>query len=313
MPRIQVSARTFRALSAVLVGVGAVPLYAAPDQPEPVTAQIIVTAQYYSSDVNVSPTLADVAISMPSGAQPVSLRPFDSNDPVQVYLVIDNCSDFDPGAAADELRRFLRYQLPATTIGSAYIRDGHIDIVRSPTADRNLVIDSLTAPAGCKPTSPFSAVSELIQGWQQNNSRHIVIMISNGIDPEIKAGYNSDSAEATLAVAQRAGVVIYAIYHPARQYATSSFGAINSGQVLLSHVACESGGQGYFLGAGPMQSVAPFLSDIAAQLEHQYKLEFIITPDAPGGLQSVSIRSTNHAFALAAPTRVWIASHSIRP
>jgi hypothetical protein len=120
------------------------------------------------------------------------------------------------------------------------------------------------APAGCRPTSPFAALSELIQGWDESTVRRIVILISNGMDPEVKPGYSSDSAEAALALAQRAGVVIFAIYHPASRYEVLPFGTVYSGQVLLSHLAFESGGQGYFAGAGPLDSIAPFLSDIAA-------------------------------------------------
>ena len=150
------------------------------------------------------------------------------------------------------------------------------------------------------------ALFELIKAWKQGVSRRIVIMISNGIDPKVKPGYRSDSAEAALEEAQHAGVIVYAIYHPSRHFGLNNSGALHSGQVVLAHLAYEAGGQAYFLGPGPLPSLAPFLSDIDVRLRHQYRLEFKLFPDESSGPQTVMVRSTNQWFELAAPTRVWL-------
>ncbi len=65
-----------------------------------------------------------------------------------------------------------------------------------------------------------------------------------------------------LQAAQRAGVTVYVIYHPSADYLTTDSSKIYSGQVQLAHVADETGGEAYFLGFGPLPSLAPFLADM---------------------------------------------------
>ena len=86
------------------------------------------------------------------------------------------------------------------------------------------------------------------------------------------------SAEAALEAAQRAGVTVYAIYHPSADYFASDPSKIYAGQVQLAHVADETGGEAYFLGFGPLPSLAPFLADMADHLANQYLLEFLPIP-----------------------------------
>ena len=100
------------------------------------------------------------------------------------------------------------------------------------------------------------------------------------------------SAERAIEAAQRAGVTVYAIYHPSADYLRHDYSKIYSGQVQLAHVADETGGEAYFLGFGPLPSLAPFLADIADHLANQYLLEFLATPgDGTGALQQVTVKS----------------------
>jgi hypothetical protein len=46
----------------------------------------------------------------------------------------------------------------------------------------------------------------------------------------------------------------------------------------IEHVADETSGEVYFLGFGPMPSLAPFLADLAEHLANQYLLEFVVKP-----------------------------------
>lgn len=134
-----------------LIFANSIAAFAETTQPEGVTTQMIVTAEYHHGDEAPAPTAADIIVSHESRALTITRleRLEDDRSPVQMFFLVDNCSDFDPGSAADELRQFIRSQPPATTIGSAYIRDGHVDSVREPSHDRELLINSLTPPSGC--------------------------------------------------------------------------------------------------------------------------------------------------------------------
>jgi hypothetical protein len=80
-----------------------------------------------------------------------------------------------------------------------------------------------------------------------------------------------------------------------------------SGQVQLAHLAVETGGEGYFLGFGPLPSLAPFLDDIAGHLANQYLLEFLATPGAgPGALEEVRVKSSIPYLELMVPNKVWV-------
>lgn len=227
---------------------------------------------------------------------------------LELFLLVDNCSNFEPGSKFEELRKFIGSQPLTTAIGVAYIQDGQLEIAQNPTQDRERVIQALSPPEGSKPSSPFSALADLIQGWKQDARRHAVLMMSNGVDPIATAKGQDASAEAAIQAAQRAGVTVFAIYHPSADYVTADYSKIYSGQVLLAHVAVETGGEAYFLGFGPLPSLAPFLTDLADHFSNQYLLEFLANRvDQPGALQQVTVTSKVPDLELMVPARVWVA------
>jgi hypothetical protein len=139
-------------------------------------------------------------------------------------------------------------------------------------------------------------------------------MISNGIDPASPAEMleADPSVEGALRAAQRAGVAIYAIYHPSANYTSTDTSKVYSGQVQLAHLALETGGEAYFLGFGPMPSVAPFLADLSDHLANRYSLEFIGRPGSTT-LQRITVKSTNSDVELMVPDRVPVVARAPLP
>jgi hypothetical protein len=272
--------------------------------PAGATAHTVITIESTDLRNPLTPAIADVVITQNSVPRPITkLVPLDES--IEMFLLVDDCSNFDPGSRGEELRSFLLRQPSSTLIGSAYIRDGHAEVAQLPTPDRNRLIDSLIPPRGCKPASPFVALSYLIKGWKRTNPRRVVLIVSDGIDPEVKGGYYSASAEAALESSQIAGVIVYAIYHPSAHYTEAAHNTAYSGQVLLAHVARETGGQAYFSGLGPELSITPYLCDIGEHLANQYAVEFI--PDSPGGrLQPVNVTTPNPRLDIIAPYKIWV-------
>lgn len=227
---------------------------------------------------------------------------------LELFILIDNCSNCDPGSKGDEVRRFIASQPPTAAIGVAYIQDGQLKIVEHPTKDRERVNKALSRPSGGTPKTPYAALAQLISGWPSDSSRHAVLLISNGIDPAAADQLEtSASAETAIEAAQRAGVTIFAIYHPSADYATADSTKIYMGQVQLAHVAIETGGEAYFLGFGPLPSLAPFLADVVDHLANQYLLEFQAKPSDPAGtLEEISVKSKTNDVDLMVPAKVWI-------
>jgi len=226
---------------------------------------------------------------------------------LELFVLVDNCSNCEPGSKFEELRRFISSQPSTTKVGVAYIENGRLQVAENPTQDRERAVKALNTPAGSKPASPFVALADLIKGWPQGSPRRAVLMISNGIDPAATDVLSDPSAEAAIEAAQRAGVTVYAIYHPSADYRTGDSSKIYSGQVRLAHLAVETGGEAYFMSFGPLPSLAPFLADIADHLANQYLLEFFANPgEGLGGLQQITIKSKFPDLELMVPDRVWV-------
>lgn len=226
---------------------------------------------------------------------------------LELFILVDNCSSCEAGTKFQELSRFISSQPSTTAIGVGYITNGQLKVAETPTTDRARALKALNAPAGSQPASPYDALKDLIGTWRETSSRRAVLMVTNGMNPEAAARAQDPSAEAAIEAAERAGVTVYAIYHPSADYATGDALKIYDAQVQLAHVAHNTGGEAYFIGFGPLPSIAPFLADIADHLLNQYLLEFAANPGAGAGeLQDVTVRSKTADLELMTPERAWV-------
>jgi len=233
---------------------------------------------------------------------------------LDLFLLVDNCSNCEPGSKFEELSHFITSQPAATAVGVAYIQDGKLTVAQNPTTDHQRAVQALSVPTMSKPASPFNALADLIRGWPQGTSRRAVLMVSNGIDPAAAGNTEDASAEAALEAAQRASVTVYAIYNPAADYLATDSSKLYSGQVQLAHVADETGGEAYFLGFGPLPSLAPFLADLSDHLANQYLLELLATPaEGAGELQRITVKSKIADIEVMVPDKVWIPGRGAGP
>jgi hypothetical protein len=230
---------------------------------------------------------------------------------LELFLLVDHCSNCEPGSKFEELSQFVRSQPPTTKVGIAYIMNGKLQLGIGPTCDHQRAIQALNTPEGSKPASPFRALEALIRSWPQqapgSDPRRAVLMISNGINPSAADKLQDPTAEAALEAAQRAGVTVWVIYHPSADYPKTDPSQVYSGQVQLAHVADETGGEAYFVGFGPLPSLAPFLADLADHLANQYLLEFMVNPaEGEGSIHSVTVKSKVADIEVMAPNRVFV-------
>jgi hypothetical protein len=69
---------------------------------------------------------------------------------------------------------------------------------------------------------------------------------------------------------QRAGVLVFAIYTPGVGHYGHSYWRSHWGQLYLSHVADETGGQGYYIGfSGPPVSFVPSDSSVPPDVSRE--------------------------------------------
>ena len=144
--------------------------------------------------------------------------PLEGGHGLELFVLIDDAANYDFGSKLQELRRFVISQPAAVPVGVAYIHDGNLQIVENPTSDRLRVARALRAPSGGKTANPYCALSDLIQRWQWRTVRREIILVSTGIgDTTTEAAVCADEGT-TIHDAERAGIVVYALYNPAADY-----------------------------------------------------------------------------------------------
>lgn len=225
----------------------------------------------------------------------------------EIYILIDDAANYDFGTKLQELRSFVNSQSPSAAIGLAFIRDGKLKIARTPDKDHQAIARELRAPAGSKPGNPYCALNKLIGGWTTTAERREVLMITSGIDLTGNAE-NCGNPDTAIATAERAGVSVYAIYHPVADYATQEWRRVDDGVVELSHVCYETGGEAYFVTHSAMETIVPFLDDIAEHLDNQYLVTVVFDAAAEPGLRDLYLHPVAPDVELMAPAKVWVGS-----
>ncbi len=237
-----------------------------------------------------------------------------SGGDLELFLLIDDGANYDFGAKLQELRRFVTAQPAPVSIGVAYIHDGTLRIAENPTTDHARAARALRAPAGSKAGNPYCSLSDLIQRWPQKSGtekslRREVLMVSPGIDDTASDSAVCANAETAIRDAEHAGIVVYALYNPIADYLSQKWSKVDSGLVDLAHVCYETGGEAYFMSHNPVDTIQPFLEDIAEHLAHQYSVKFRMSPGPESGFRSIYVSSsTSPRPELMVPGGVWIPS-----
>jgi len=229
-----------------------------------------------------------------------------SGGPAEVYVLIDNAANYDFGSKLAELRGFVNAQPASTAIGLAFIKDGELSVAQTPVKDHQLVARALRAPSGSEPGNPWCALSNLIGSWPRNGERREVLMITSGMDGTATRVDACANAETVIDLAQRTGVSVYAIYHPAADYDKKEWRDVDAGVVKLAHVCYETGGEAYFISHSAMETIAPFLDDIAEHLANQYLMTVVFDSAPEPGFREVYLHTASPALELMAPTKVWV-------
>jgi hypothetical protein len=205
-----------------------------------------------------------------------------------LFILIDDASGMSLGSQLNDLRTFVETQPATTAIGIGYMRNGTVQKLENLTTDHPRAAKALRLPLGSPGVepSPFLSLSDLIKHWPASAARHEVLLVTSGIDPLGGAIVDPYMDEA-IEDAQRAGVVVFAIYTPAAGHGGHSYWQTNWGQNHLAQIAEETGGEFYMLGFGPLVSFAPYLGELAQHLTHQCLVTFLIEPGKKGGFQSV--------------------------
>lgn len=233
------------------------------------------------------------------------------NAALELFILLDDGSNASLGSQLNELRQFINSQPESTKIGVAYMQNGIAKVQQGLTTDHNAAAQSLRLPLGERGIngSPYFSLSDLIKHWPQTSARREVIMITDGIDPYY-GGWDPQDPYLSAAIedAQRAGIVVFAIYTPGVGHFDHSFGRTYWGQMYLSRLAGETGGESYYIGFnGPPVAFNPYLDDVETHLAHQYFLTFIPKPQKNSGWRSIRLKTEVANADLVSADKVYVA------
>jgi hypothetical protein len=229
---------------------------------------------------------------------------------LELFILLDDASGVSLGTQLEELRQFINSQAASTKIGVAYMQDGAAKVAQGLTSDHTLAAKALRLPIGIAGinASPYFSLSDLIKHWPGSTARREVLMISDGIDDYYGSGDLQDPyLSAAIDDAQRAGIIVFAIYLPGAGHDGHSYWRTYWGQIYLSRVGDETGGESYYIGFnGPPVSVKPFLDDLDHRLTHQYLLTFVPKPQKKSGFQRVKIMTEVPKAELVSANKVYV-------
>jgi len=229
---------------------------------------------------------------------------------LQFFILIDDACTNSIGTQLNDIRKFIEGQPASAKIGVAYMQDGVARVAQDLTTDHAKAANALRLPLGemSANASPYFSVSDLVKRWPATTDRRAVLIVSNGIDPYYESGDLLDPyLDAAISDAQRAGIIVSAIYCPGVGHFGHSYWLNYWGQLYLAELAEKTGGEAFYIGfTGMPVAFAPYLDDIAQRLNHQYLLTFLAKPEKKAGLQAVKIKSEVPHVDLVAPNRVYV-------
>ena len=299
--------------------------------PGPAQVHVVITDVGLKADAEL-PRLRQDEVKVKQGKtflQVTQLLPAQGdNAALQLMILIDDTLDTSVGNNLTDIREFIKAQPPSTVIGIAYMANATVNVVQNFTADHEAAAKAVRLPRGGFSTqdSPYLSLISLVKGWQQQNVRREVLMVSDGIDrlrgekptaaqlgPSLGYGpaYHSMptiSADATGAseISQRYNVIVHSIYSPGVGRAGRSSWDLDLGLSGLSKIAEETGGECYSLGTSSLVSFKPYLERFQKALDNQYFLVFLAVPKKKAGFQRVKIESELPNSEVLSPDNVWV-------
>lgn len=298
MPNLHLFAAGIALSSILLVSREEVPSPAVP-------VQMIVTAE--ARHGKQVPVLKPGDVTVFQKNERLQVTNLDPCGALELFILIDDASGWSLGSQLNDLRQFIVTQPAATSVGIGYMRNATVEITQNLTTDHLHAAKALRLPVGYPGAmpSPFLSLSDLIKRWPASSARHEVVLVTSGIDP-LGGGITDPYLAAAIEHAQRAGIIVYAIYTPAAGHGGHSFWRMNWGQNHLAQIAEETGGESYMLGFGPPVSFAPYLSELAEHLAHQYVVTFLAKPGAKGAFQSVRFNTEVPNAEIVAANRAYV-------
>jgi hypothetical protein len=282
-------------------------LYAQQEGPQPTTAVINIQAKGAPVDASMLTLQVDgkhVPIDSLTPAAPQG---------IELGILFDEGLRSNVGVQLKDVQDFIQSLPPSVKVLVGYMSNGVVlsESHEGFSANHEAVAKQVRIPMSSpgQSASPYFCLSDFVKRWpSQQRATRVVLMITNGVDPYNGSTsiMNQDSPYVQTAQedAQRAGVVVYALYYGD---AGMHGGSANfSGQSYLEQLTRATGGQSLYQGSFPPVAFAPFLKDLRKQLDESYILGFQapVSREKRDTLTQIKVKSKVSGVKISAPDSV---------
>ena len=228
---------------------------------------------------------------------------------LELAIVIDDVDASDLGLQFADISNFIKAQPKSTGVGIFYARNGTVQPASQFSTDHDAVAKSLRLPLGrgAAYTSIYLSVMDLIKNWPVTGARREILLLADGID-RFRGDPFSPDVTATYETAQKAGVIIHALFTSGVDRVSRNFFRVGQGQSNLAQISDATGGESFFQGTQTPISFAPFLAQLEMVLKNQYWLSWPTgrSNKAKGELRSFRVTTEIGNVEIAAPQRIFV-------
>ena len=203
---------------------------------------------------------------------------WEKGNSLALAILIDDALDTSAASQWNDLKEFIMAQPANTLVAVAYASNSTAMVAQDFTTDHALAAKALRIPRGQlgAGSSPYLAVIDWLKRWPDTGGRRSLLLISSGIDYFRGSAFGPFYPDVDTAIsrAQRENVNLWSIYSPGFGHRSRSFALSNLGQINLSKMTDETGGETFYLGTSAPVSFKPYLDELQTHLGNQYLLTF---------------------------------------
>lgn len=229
---------------------------------------------------------------------------------LQLWILIDDGDATALGTQIADIKGFIVRQPAAEEIGVGYIQNGFVRVAQDLTTDHQAAQNSLRLPLGIPgiSASPYLGIASLIKKWPASDHPREVLLVSSGIDPDFGDGYGNPYLSQAEDAAVRAHVIVHAIWFRSAGHIGHSFALMNWGQIYLSQLTEDTGGEFFWEGTINPVSFSPYFDRLDRELNEQYLLTVVPKTPSKPSFEKIRIGAEVPGVSLVGPQRIWVDS-----
>jgi hypothetical protein len=225
---------------------------------------------------------------------------------MDLMIVIDDSVGHNFGSQLRDLRDFMHAQPASTRIAIGYSTYGTVQVAQDFTSDKDLASKALRLPLHSgSATVIWLSVEDYLSHWRPSETRSEMLLITTGEGRSPQSGVLDTDMQNAYAAAQRAGVILHAVYYGSGR-ATGGEAGANEGQSELTEATQQTGGELYTQGLLNPVSIGPALHQLSTVLANQYVLTFAAKPQGKAKLVPIKVSTELSGVKLHAAKAVFV-------